>query len=52
VLAAAGGCLVTLYKPTPAPPKGGIQAASSAKAGLGLSPGSIGAARMPGNARL
>ncbi len=46
ILAAAGGCLVTLYKPTPAPLKPGVQAASSPQTGFGSSPGGLGTSRM------
>ena len=46
VLAAVGGCLVTLYKPAPASPTAGVQAAASPKTGPGLAPGSVGATRM------
>jgi hypothetical protein len=50
LLAAVGGCLVTLYKPAPASPTTRVQPAVMAKTGLGLAPGAVGAVQLEGRA--
>jgi hypothetical protein len=50
-LAAAGGCLVTLYKPTPAAPKDNAPAAASAKTGFGLAAAGLQTTPVQRNAR-
>ncbi len=50
VLAAVGGCLVTLYKPAPGSPKAEAARAVAPVAGLGLAPETIGTGPMPGSA--
>ena len=46
VLAAAGGCLVTLYKPAPAPATPHAETAFAPKTGFQLAPGNIENARL------
>ena len=51
VLAAAGGCLVTLYKPAPAAPKPGIPTVASRESGIALASGGLAATRIPERAK-
>jgi hypothetical protein len=51
VLAAAGGCLVTLYKPTPAPVKARAQEVAAAGNGFTLAPGTLNRAGAKADAR-
>jgi hypothetical protein len=51
LLAAVGGCLVTLYKPAPALIKGGAHASAAPAAQLGLTSGTMRASPMPENAK-
>ena len=51
VLAAVGGCLVTLYRPAPGAPKAEARGPAAPAAELGFTPEGMGATPMPGSAK-